>query len=1028
MSKTFVNISNAFDCSSFIDLAQKTFDDFEISSDFNTRSETLFFPIGFGFDSTTVFKNVLDEQIIIAICEYDVVDEVLAIERIDSIILNTNINLGALKIVMAQAQKSKATRIEKKSSLSPMEYRIQFGEYLEHAPTPAFITQDDLIVYLNWAGRIALKFHGNLPIPMDKFIHEDDIYMIPEYKAETEIEPNRIISYDIRFKNSDDEIIHGHITLSKIMYNGKLETMGTLIDITKRVKALNNLSISEDILKKSQILTNVGTFTVEIKNGKVWCSAQLKELLEVDKVDETEVKTIDVFGEIVDENDGHYFISSIKKAIENKSFTSTTFSRKTSSKVLKQYQLKCQPIQDGQLLLGTVQDISEYFMFEKRISKQQKITHEILNSFPFDVTIYNPDFTYQFVNEKAVPNEEERKLIIGKTDLEIFESNGRDITIATNRIKQLQNSIDYKCVVSFKETIVESNLKKVLLRAIVPIYEDNKLAQLIGTSIDLTKESQIKKNLEFRINFEQLLISLSNRLINISIDEIDTIIGEGLEQIGRLVGVDRAYIFKYSSNKKKVSNTHEWCADAIEPLIHELQHIPISEFTPLEKTLATGNIYKLDNAELLPDEANEERLGFYKEEIKSILIAPTIVSRKRVGFLGFHSIKGVHKWNNETVDMIKIAAEIISSAFERKATLKAILNSEEKFRTLSEKAHAAIFITRDSRYVYANPETCKLTGYSLDEILTKNITDVLAPEERKSATKNQRDIMRKDDYSTRNERRLITKTGEEKYIDITSNRIFYNGENAMISIAFDVTEKHKQEEERVALIDRLTMQNQDLEQFSYITSHNLRSPVAGIKGLTSIIDKNKLGNDLNKGIVERIEVAALRLDKVIQDLNEIISVKKTSTFYKQHVFFENLVDEFRESHSELINNAGAIIETNFTEVQKIYNVRVYINNILSNLLTNAIKYKRPAVPPRIEIYTNRTQKHIELIVKDNGLGIDLSKHRNKLFRFKQKLHLNVEGNGIGLYLVKTQAVAIGGWVTVESKVNQGSTFIVNIPA
>lgn len=169
--------------------------------------------------------------------------------------------------------------------------------------------------------------------------------------------------------------------------------------------------------------------------------------------------------------------------------------------------------------------------------------------------------------------------------------------------------------------------------------------------------------------------------------------------------------------------------------------------------------------------------------------------------------------------------------------------------------------------------------------------------------------------------------------------------------------------------------------------------------------------------IERIESAAAKLDRIIQDLNEIISVKKTSTLNKQDIFFENLIYQFKESHSELIEKANATITTYFKDADQVYSLRSYINSMLSNLLTNAIKYHRPSVPPQIEISTRKTKKHVELIVKDNGLGIDLGKHGSKLFKLKQRFHLNIEGHGIGLYLVKTQARAIGGSVLVQSKVN-----------
>ncbi|MFY0673271.1 MAG: PAS domain S-box protein [Bacteroidia bacterium] len=1026
--KIFISKQLSSSSDLFIKLAEEIYKgSFSVTESISATDEVVYFNFQTISQAVTVFEDALDTQIIIAICDYEYLDEALKLERLDSIILTSDINKGVLKLVMAQAEKNRENRLENIKRKKPTEYSIQFGEYLEHAPIPVFITQNDLVVYLNNAGRKALDFEGEFPFSMERFIHPEDVHTIIRYKKESEVDPAKIKSYDIRFINAQNEIIYGQMTLSKILYKNEIATIGSVLDITKRKKALDDLKISESILKQAQRLSNTGTFTVNIKSKEVWCSSQLKELFDKQDVSDDNCKNIEDFSQIVFEDDKTNFIDTVNRTLNTGQYASTSFRSKNSKGILNQFQLKCEPILEGSLILGTIQDITEHVLFEKRISQQEKITNEILNSFPFDVAIYNPDFTYQFVNEKAVSDREKRKSIIGKTDLEYFESVEGDILLATNRIKMLQNAIDSKTVVNFKENIVKPNINKVLLRSVAPIYEDEKLIKLIGTSIDLTKESQIEKNLEFRVNFERLLISLSNRLINISIDEIDKVVGEGLEQIGDLVGVDRVYIFKYSSNRAFASNTHEWCAPNIESFSKRLQNLEINKFEHLETSLAAGNIYIIDDVSELPETAKYEIEEFEREDIKSIIVAPIIVSRNRIGFIGFDSVKKKRIWTTEIADMIRMGAQIISSAFERKSTLNAILNSEEKFRTLSEKAHAAIFITRDSRFVYANPETCKLTGYSLDEILTENIIDILAPEERQSAETNQKQIMQFDNYSTRNERKLFTKNGDVKYIDITSNRIFYNGENAMISIAFDVTQKHKQEEERIALIEQLTMQNQDLEQFSYITSHNLRSPVAGIKGLTSIIDKNQLGNELNKGIVDRIESAASKLDRVIQDLNEIISVKKTTTLNKQEVYFENLIDEFKESHSELIKDAKASFVLDFKEADHVFSVRSYVNSILSNLITNAIKYQKPGIPPIIEIRTKKAQNQIELFVKDNGLGIDLGKHGNKLFKFKQRFHLNIEGHGIGLYLVKTQTLAIGGTVLVQSTVNEGSTFIVNIP-
>ncbi|MGB0431294.1 MAG: sensor histidine kinase [Bacteroidia bacterium] len=117
----------------------------------------------------------------------------------------------------------------------------------------------------------------------------------------------------------------------------------------------------------------------------------------------------------------------------------------------------------------------------------------------------------------------------------------------------------------------------------------------------------------------------------------------------------------------------------------------------------------------------------------------------------------------------------------------------------------------------------------------------------------------------------------------------------------------------------------------------------------------------------------------------------------------------------------------FSDVKSVTTVRGYVNSILSNLLTNAIKYHKQGVNPVINVYTKKVKSYTELYVEDNGMGIDLKKFGDRLFKFKQRFHLGIEGHGIGLYLVKTQAEAIGGSVLVNSEVNKGSTFLVRIP-
>jgi signal transduction histidine kinase len=123
-----------------------------------------------------------------------------------------------------------------------------------------------------------------------------------------------------------------------------------------------------------------------------------------------------------------------------------------------------------------------------------------------------------------------------------------------------------------------------------------------------------------------------------------------------------------------------------------------------------------------------------------------------------------------------------------------------------------------------------------------------------------------------------------------------------------------------------------------------------------------------------------------------------------------------------IDETNADIMADFSAIEMIHSVKPYIDSILMNLVSNAIKYRHPKRKPIITISTEQYKNYVCLSVQDNGLGIDLMKHKDKLFRLYSRFHSHVEGKGMGLYLVKTQVEALGGKVEVTSEVNHGITF------
>lgn len=216
----------------------------------------------------------------------------------------------------------------------------------------------------------------------------------------------------------------------------------------------------------------------------------------------------------------------------------------------------------------------------------------------------------------------------------------------------------------------------------------------------------------------------------------------------------------------------------------------------------------------------------------------------------------------------------------------------------------------------------------------------------------------------------------------------------------------------------------DLEQFAYIVSHNLRAPVANIIGATAMLNNPGIHADKKAGLNRGLNDSVQKLDGVIKDLNNILKVKQEISEIKEKVFFSELVEDIKISIKNLIDKDNTYIQFDFSAINELATLKHYIYSIFYNLIANSIKYRRPTVPCFIEIKSRRENDKVVLTFKDNGMGIDLEKNGQHVFGLYKRFHENINGNGVGLYMVKTQVETLGGTIAVESKINTGTTFII----
>jgi PAS domain S-box-containing protein len=353
-----------------------------------------------------------------------------------------------------------------------------------------------------------------------------------------------------------------------------------------------------------------------------------------------------------------------------------------------------------------------------------------------------------------------------------------------------------------------------------------------------------------------------------------------------------------------------------------------------------------------------------------------------------------------------------------------LAQSEENLRLIIDLIPQAIY-ARDvnGKLLFVNKSFAKLFGQSPGQLISSSITD--------GGTK---DLLSDKD-------RLVIATGRTEVLPELeckdsegNNRIFYtikvpytlagSKEVAVLGIAMDVTERKLAELERNRIIADMIQRNKDLEQFSYIISHNLRAPVANISGIADIMQFDDMGEEEEAELMKELLSSVDKLDSVIKDLNYILQVKQEYSEIREVVNFADLMTDIQQSIRNLITNEKVQVITDFTEVNGMMTLKSYLYSVMYNLLSNSIKYRRPGVPPVIRISSRKVDGKIVIEFEDNGLGIDLNKKGGQVFGLYKRFHSHTEGKGIGLYMVKTQVETLGGHIHIESEVNKGTKFII----
>jgi PAS domain S-box-containing protein len=361
------------------------------------------------------------------------------------------------------------------------------------------------------------------------------------------------------------------------------------------------------------------------------------------------------------------------------------------------------------------------------------------------------------------------------------------------------------------------------------------------------------------------------------------------------------------------------------------------------------------------------------------------------------------------------------------------VNTQQEFKKLSlvaSKTDNSVIITDAAGLTeWVNEGFTRITGYTLSEMAGKKPGAILqGPETDKATVAEISENLRLGlHFSTQ----LINyrKSGDMFWIsmDVTPIQNEAGAVTQFIAIQKDITYLKEAEASLLSLTQDLYLQNKNLQEFTYIVSHNLRAPVANALGLANLLYKTDSNSDIFKNSLGYLKTSVLKMDTVLKDVNMILAVKdKQDVLEMEQV---RLYDVFREAYNYLKEPTllcGGNVTIDLPEDLTVNANKAYLFSIFYNLLSNSIKYRSGERQLEIKVgyCTQGPDGNLLISFSDNGTGFDAEKAGNDIFKLYKRFHKDKRGRGMGLFLVKAHIEAMGWKIEVNSRLGEGTTFLI----
>ncbi len=804
----------------------------------------------------------------------------------------------------------------------------------------------------------------------DQFSHPSDQVLGCQFIAELLSGKRESYQLDKRYIHRDGSILWGHISVSSVRNEmGRITYFVVQVqDITQRKKSELLLINYKDLLERSNLIAKIGSWEIDVNNYTVSWSNSLKEILNTrENFEPTFMDSIDYF--IVDAHK-----ETAKSTIENALNKGTNFDLQvpvnTENGGLKWMRIiGISEFEDNQCkrLYGLIQDIDDLKKAQVEIFNKEQQWRSTFNHANAGIALINFDGNAYNVNQSlcdifGYTIEEMQQMTI--KDISVYEDLGMNIEMMSDLIAGTRKNFSQEMRFIHKNgDVIWTNV------SVSSVKNDfNQFTHMVAQLVDITDS----KTNEILLKKYKELLERSNKVAKIGSWELNP----------------ENHLLYWSENLKRLLGNKEYLAhdfsDSIIDYILEDDQEQIAYL--LNDAMQNGHNFDIE------------------------LQLKTAKGSRWMRIIGISDFKD---------GLCKSVHGLVQDIDEFKCAELEILLREEEFRqTFWHAPIGMALLDLNGQMVRVNPGMCETFGYTEDEMISFQKNDLTHPDDYEATNRFTEQLLSGERESFQQEKRFFHKN-ENLIWAILSMSAVKNDKGKTTHFVCQVSDITREK----LLTESLTEHNSRLQNYAHIVSHNLRSHTGNLSMLLELSEMNHKSG-FEDELFEHIKSASNNMCDTVNHLSEIVEIQN---LIKNTLVPINLRRRVKKSLQNLQTALNQINGEVILKVKKelvVYGVSSYVDSVILNILTNAIKYRSPHRLLVITILAKKTNGFTVLSISDNGMGIDLEQHRSKIFGMYKTFHDHKNARGIGLFISKNQIEAMDGSIAVESQPNVGSTFTI----